>query len=138
MNTKAMDWGDTPNRGRCCYRCIPLYPTTRFGWNILITRAVTRQDFTTNNRSVGAVSKLLIADFRWRVGWWSQLMAGRLADVSGGERSEPNQLPPAEGAPPKKERTHPVSDNPFRKDRNPISRMVCTCGKRVTISPTNN
>ena len=65
-----------PSCGLCCTR--PFRTTTG------------RQDFTTQNEPAVAVSQL--TDLSRQVGWRSQLMAGRLADLS--QASEASQTSP--------------------------------------------
>lgn len=75
-----------------------------FAWNQVFTaftpqtcknknengRAVTRQDFTTNRKSVRGVSQL--TDCSRQIGWRSQMMASRLTDL--GQEGESSQISP--------------------------------------------
>ena len=100
-------------------------------------RAVNRQDFTTKNLSVGAASRP--TGFSWQVGWRSQLMASRIADLSqASEASQISSLTATEEALLKQEKMHPALNKYSYKHGSKTSRVVGTSGKQKTVSPTGD
>ena len=71
--------------------------------------------------------------------WLGQLKVSRLAELGQASEASHHQLPPAEGSPAQKgKKMHPILGNPSRNYGNPVSRIVGTCVKRLTVSLTNN
>ena len=92
-----------------------------------LLRAVSRLDLTSNNHPAGAVGQHNIINRQ--VGWRSQTMTSRLADLSQASGASQIIPPPPIGASNNQEKVLPALNNPSHKSGNPIRRKVGASGE---------